>query len=105
MNKENKIKKPKLKGIKKPKAIKKPRPIRKKTLVKKRKYSNITSSLEGDSDLKVYTRGAFVGGIIGGVGGLLIGKRIFLGIIIGSLTGGYIAYELNKKKNERIYTT
>ena len=63
---------------------------------RKRKFSNFSASLSGDSELATYTKGAFVGGLVGGIGGLFIGRRIILGIIIGSLAGGYIAYELNK---------
>jgi uncharacterized protein YcfJ len=61
---------------------------------RKDKKSNFVSNEK--SSFEVYRKGAFVGGLIGGGVGLLLGKRIILSTIIGIIAGGYIAYEVNK---------
>jgi uncharacterized protein YcfJ len=68
--------------------------------MKKRKRKQKKSNFVGEenTDLQIYKKGAFVGGLIGGVSGLILGKKILLGIVIGALAGGYINYELNKKE-------
>jgi uncharacterized protein YcfJ len=67
--------------------------------MKKRKSKQIKSNFiaEEQSDFAIYRNGAFVGGLIGGVSGLILGKKVVLSLIIGALAGGYINYELNKK--------
>jgi uncharacterized protein YcfJ len=74
---------------------------KKKQKTKKDKYVFANFIETGNKQLNTYTKGAFLGAVIGGVGGLLIGKRIILTILIGALAGGYISYELNKSNIER----
>ena len=64
---------------------------------KKDKEKEIKSNfLNGTKDLDVYKRGAFVGGIIGGCAGLIIGRKIILSILGGAIVGGYISFQINK---------
>jgi hypothetical protein len=75
---------------------------KKKQKVKKRnkQFSNFIDT--GNKELNSYTKAAFIGALVGGVGGLIIGKKIILGIIIGALAGGYISYELNKVDTSKV---
>jgi len=61
---------------------------------KKEKKSNFVE--DENSDFNIYKRGAFIGALLGGVGGLLLGKKIILGIVVGALAGGYINYQVHK---------
>ena len=61
---------------------------------KKDKKSNFVS--EPNKEFETYRKGAFIGGILGGATGLLLGKRIILCTVIGIIAGGYLAYEVNK---------
>jgi len=68
--------------------------------MKKRKTKKKKSNFVGEekTDFKNYKKGAFIGALVGGVGGLVLGKRIFLGLIVGALAGGYISYQLEKQE-------
>lgn len=61
---------------------------------KKQKKSNFVEP--ENKELKTYTKGAMLGALVGGISCLFLGKKILLGIGIGALTGGYIAYSINK---------
>jgi uncharacterized protein YcfJ len=66
----------------------------------KQKKSNFVD--KPNKDFEVYKSGAFAGGLMGGVVGLLLGKRIILWIVGGAIAGGYINYEINKEDSSRI---
>jgi uncharacterized protein YcfJ len=61
---------------------------------RKEKTSNIVASKTTEFD--VYKKGAFIGGIVGGIAGFMFGRKILIGIFAGSLLGGYLSYEINK---------
>jgi uncharacterized protein YcfJ len=63
---------------------------------RKEKKSNFVE--DTSSEFSVYKRGAFIGGVFGGIAGFTFGRKIVLGILVGSLLGGYISYEINKEK-------
>jgi uncharacterized protein YcfJ len=65
---------------------------------KKEKKLNFVDDI--DSDIAIYKKGAFIGGLIGGVTGLIWGRKIILGIVIGGLSGGYISYKINQDDSE-----
>ena len=50
--------------------------------MKKRKTKKKKSNFVGEekADFKNYKKGAFIGALVGGMGGLVLGKRIFLGL-------------------------
>lgn len=66
----------------------------------KQKKSNFVD--KPNKDFEVYKNGAFVGGLLGGMVGLFLGKRIILWIVGGAVAGGYINYEIHKEDNETI---
>lgn len=43
-----------------------------------------------------------VGALIGGIGGLILGKRIVLSIIIGAVAGGWINYQINNEESSSL---
>ena len=67
---------------------------------KKEKKSSLTGGI--NSDTKTYLDGAFLGAIVGGIGGLILGKKIIWGIVIGAVAGGYIAFKLNNDDSSSI---
>lgn len=67
---------------------------------KKQKKSNFVGS--ENKELKTYTKGAMLGALIGGVSCLFLGKRILVGIGIGAVVGGYIAFEINKGDSKTV---
>ena len=76
------------------------KPIDKKKQSSKKKKQVFANFIDtGNKELNSYTKRAFIGALVGGLGGLIIGKKIILGILIGGLAGGYITYELNKIDN------
>lgn len=62
----------------------------------KERLSNFTS---GKSNYDVYKRGAFIGGTVGIIAGIIIGKKIILCGLGGALVGGYIAFKVKKEDN------
>jgi uncharacterized protein YcfJ len=63
---------------------------------RKEKKSNFVE--DSSSEFSIYISGAFIGGVFGGIAGFTFGRKIVLGILVGSLLGGYISYEINKQK-------
>ena len=64
----------------------------------KKKKSNFVQE-DTRTDFQIYKNGAFLGALLGGVASLVIGKRIILGITVGAIAGGYIAYQIHKDDN------
>lgn len=60
---------------------------------KKEKKSGFNAT-EDSPMLQNYKKGAIVGGLLGGMAGLLAGKRIILYTLIGAVAGGYISYKI-----------
>ena len=66
---------------------------------KKQKKSNFVES--ENPALNNYTKGAFLGALVGGVSSLFLGKKIMLGIIIGAIGGGYISYQIHNEDSTK----
>ncbi len=60
----------------------------------KEKKSNFVTS--GNTPFDIYKRGALLGGVVGLIAGLIIGKKIIWCIVGGAMAGGYINFNINK---------
>ena len=58
------------------------------------KFSKFVSNT--DSDFEVYKKGAIIGGLIGGITGIVAGRKVLLFMFIGAVAGGYINYKVNE---------
>jgi uncharacterized protein YcfJ len=68
--------------------------------MKKIKKHNIIGT--ANKQYNSYKEGSLIGGLIGGLSALILGKKIILFTIIGAVAGGYISYEVNKDNSEII---
>ena len=63
---------------------------------RKKRSRELKSNLDGaSSEFQDYNKGVVIGALVGGIGAMILGRKIIFGVVIGGLAGGYIAYEVN----------